>query len=296
MSMDDSTLGIPNPDPPEKDWKDSAQKWLEVASKLVVPVAAIFGIYPSIVIPKNLSKDSLNSQEKLADQSSQLQAKLADQNAQLQTKLAEQSAEMQTKFALQSSELQKTIQEETSKREYVQMALAVLKENQERTDPRIRRLAAEIFIKNSPVKVPPGLEEALATSNSPFPFLSPEMASTSKGQAFQLAGDMFAFVVQSALKLPEYQDLPKHTSVPEHISKDMLYKFYTLKEFDDDFAKEFHKRFDDRTQTALLGLEKALMMLNIHDAQDTCTSVNGVRTGEECASKIFAGASFRNPD
>jgi hypothetical protein len=169
-----------------------------------------------------------------------------------------------------------------------------LKDNKN-TDRRIREIAVQIFVKNSPVPISASLAEDLANGSTSFSFVSPQMAGTPKGRAFQLAGDIFEFVTSWALKLPIYSDMPKHTPVPEHISKDMIYKFYVLKEFDDDFAKDFHKKFDPRIKTVVPGLEGALWFLMTKPTQETCRKVYGVRSGEDCASKIFADASSRSP-
>src|SRR6185312_2749743 len=51
------------------------------------------------------------------------------------------------------------------------------------------RLAAQIFVQNSPIQpLPEGLEDDLANGNTSFSLLSPKLAATPKGRAAQLAG------------------------------------------------------------------------------------------------------------
>jgi hypothetical protein len=241
---------------------DEALKWADLIFKGFGTVAAICGIAVSVVIP---------------------------------VMLAREANRLQNNLAAQSTTLQQTIEKETSKREYVQMALNVLKENKG-TDPRIRRLAAQIFVQNSPIQpLPEGLEDDLASGSTSFTFLSPQLAATGKGRAAQLAGEMFTLVVERAITLPKYMSNPKHTAVPPRISEDFKYKFYTLKEYDDDFAKEFHKRCDARINGALAGLEHDTNQLTTNQARKMCKAVGDVRSGGACASKIFEYSTFRNP-
>ncbi len=254
--LEDITVG--------KSQLDKAAKWADLVFKLVGTVAAICGIVISFYVPIFTSREA-----------TKLQFALAQQNV----------------------ALQQTIEAETSKREYVRMALDVLKENKG-VDPRIRALAVQIFEDNPPVKsLDKALVEDLKSGNTSFSFLSPQLAATPKGRAAQLAGEMFTLAVERAITLPKYGDLPKHTQVPtEHTSKDYIYKQYTLKEFDADFAKDFHKRFDARIKSALDGLEQDTNQLSTKEARTICKTVGNINTGEACASKIFEYAIFRNPD
>jgi hypothetical protein len=204
---------------------------------------------------------------------------------------------LQTTLQKESLALQSTMQKQNIGRDYVQMAVSILKDPSLGQDPRIRVWATNVLKDNSPTPLPIEVTDDLKSGKTRFPSTnSAYTASPVVDSAFKLAADIHAFVSQAALKTPKYGTRPKRTPVVGNPPPDFVYKQMTLREYDQDVAADFHKRFDKRIETILAALPGAIYMLSTTNTIEVCHGVSGIHSATVCANQIFNDASMRSPD
>jgi hypothetical protein len=198
--------------------------------------------------------------------------------------------------------VQRTLQTETINRDYVQLAVSILKEKPDDQEPQLRAWAVSLLAKYSPTDVAEDVRKGLASGHIVLPPAQPQPSAalphvvlTPIGKAFQLAQDIGGFVSQAVDKQPRYGTTPKNMPTDARPTPDFLYK-QVLMEYDHSVAEDFHRKFDNRIQSTVPPLETKIFGLSVSRTMEVCKAVSGVREATLCANGIMNDASLRSPD
>ncbi len=200
-------------------------------------------------------------------------------------------------LAIYTARIQTNSQKETFDRDYVQLAVSVLKDDKPDStqNTALRTWAVELLKSHSTTKFPDDLQAGLKSGSISFPTIvteqRPFIAESSKADAFRLAVDILQFTAAKVAQRPKWEDFsPRYRG-----QADMMY-ITAFHAYENKSVADFHKKFDSRIQTTVPSIEKNTFGVETKGTIENCLSNVATLDGvASCAGEIAKKAAFRIP-
>jgi hypothetical protein len=197
-------------------------------------------------------------------------------------------------IAIYSAKIQESIQRENINRDYVQLAVSVLKEESNANNAGLKAWAVKILAKYSVIPLEGPVQEQLKTGAVTLPSNAPQapVRMSRQDAAIQLSRDILEFVARNQDKQPKYN---AHPTLPGGVTSEVEWKVASRK-FDEKISGEFHTKFDKKIENTVPRLEMSVRTVSALHVMDDCHKVQNLVSASTCAGDILAMAVSRPVD
>jgi hypothetical protein len=198
-------------------------------------------------------------------------------------------------LAFYSARIQTSSQKEAFDRDYVQLAVSILKDDKPDStqNTALRTWAVDLLKSHSATKFPDDLQAGLKSGSISFPTNTTEprpfIPDGPKADAFRLSLDITKFVSTKLLLRPKFEDFSSSGG-----RADLAFKMADS-DFEAKTVAEFHKRFDTRIAKIIPVLEKGVYGLNTEPAKTICSNGMNLPSLAECGGEIAKEAAMKSP-